>query len=147
MGTTIKNVIEDVRSLVADTNTSRSSSEQFLEHKTGQPFAKSPISKRDGFEVTFDNYKLTSAFGITGDKEGEFFLHVWLGHAPFGTDDVRENYRAQDTSRLADVLEAHGFPTGVQAVWYEGETVNKENPDWWITDLKFRISFTGGIES
>lgn len=147
MGTSVKNIIEAARAEIADTNTSRTADEQFLEHKTGQPFAKSPMSKRDGFEVTFTDYRLTSGFGVTGDKEGEVFLHVWLGHAPFGTDDIRELYRAQDTSRLADILEALDWPVGVEAVWYEGETVNKDNPIWWLSDLKFRVSFTGGIES
>lgn len=147
MGTTVKDLLVAARAKLAATATSRSSSEHFLEHKTAQPFEKSPISKRDGFECVSQDEILIQGFGIDGDKEGQFTLLVKLGHAPFGTDDERENYRAQDVARIADLFERHVWPVGTSAVWYERSEAVKETANWWITRLYFRIVYTGAIET
>lgn len=147
MGTTVKALVVAARAKLAAVVVSRSVSDLFLEHKTSQPFEKSPISKRDGFEIVAQDIVLLSGFGVTGQKEGQFTMTVKLGHAPFGTDDERENYRMLDITRISDIFEAYAWPDGIQACWYEREEVNKDQANWWVTKLFFRFVYTGDIES
>lgn len=145
--TSVKALVVAARAKLATVATSRDNTEFFLEHKTSNPFEKSPISKRDGFEIVAQDVVLLSGFGLTGQKEGQFSMVVKVGHAPFGTDDTRENYRMQDITRVADIFESFAWPAGIQACWYEREEVNKDQANWWVTKMFFRLVYMGDIES
>lgn len=120
--------------------------EYFLEHKTSEPFEKSPISKRDGFEVVAREIVLTGGFGVHGDKEGQFMMVLRLGHSPFGIDKDREGTRVDDITRLADILEQAAWPSGVFTVLFEKEESDKRAANWWITEMFFKVVYAGTLQ-
>jgi hypothetical protein len=143
--TSRRTIIEEARLILGAVAPARDAAALFLPHKTNQPFEKSPISKRDGFEVTMKEPTLTDGFGIYGQKEGEFMMVVKLGHAPFGTDEERMNFVADDIEKVSDIFEANPWDTGTQAVWFDSAETNRQDPNWWITEMHFRISYTGPL--
>lgn len=143
----VKDIIVAARTYLATITVSRDATEFFLPHQTNQPFEHSPISKRDGFEIIAQEEILTHGFGTAGDKEGQFILLVKVGHAPFGSDDERENYRARDVARVGDLFEAYGsWPAGLMGIWFERVEVNKDLPNWWISKMNFRVMYAAPIE-
>lgn len=146
-GCTIEQILDECRTLVAGSATSRDRTKRFIAHKSGQAFADSPISKTEAFEVVARQPTLTEAFGRFQVREGEFRMVVRIGQTPASGDDVRENLLQADISRLADILEAHTWRAGVQGVWYEGADINKDNPQWWMVELSFRVVYYGQIRT
>lgn len=146
MGTTAKDIIVAARGKLAATPTSRDAAANFKEHKTNQAFKKSPMSGADGFEVTGKETTLTNAFGVFSEKETQLKMLVTLGHAPYGTDEERENFRQRDIARVSDLLEAFAFPAGTSVVLFETESCDKNNDNWWVSELVFKVVFTGAIE-
>lgn len=147
MGTTVKDILIAARAKLATVAPSRDGAQFFLEHKSNQPFETSPKSKRDGFEIVERDFQLTSAFGVAGEKEAEFDMVTRLGHAPFGTDDEREEFRVQDVTRIADIFESFAWPTGTSIVLFHRAETDKKNPNWWITEMFFKVVYTGAIQS
>lgn len=145
-GTTTRAILEACRAKVKTVPTSRNALEMFLEHTTGVPFETSPISKRDGFEVVGRDFDILSGFGRAGESEKEFYMVVRLGHAPFSSDDTRESLVARDVHRLAEILEGHLWPVGLQAIWYDRFTIDRTRANWWLTEVWFRVVYTGAIE-
>lgn len=148
MSTTVKDILATGIAKVATIATSRDDAEYYIHHSTNQPFEKAPASKRDGFEIVAREIELTGAFGILGEKEGQFLMVVRLGHSPRGTDPTREGNLAHDITRIADILEAYGaWPTGTQLVLYKEAKTDKRNANWWITEMMFQVVYTGGLQS
>lgn len=145
--TTAKDIIIAARAKLATMAPSRDASSFFIEHKTNQPFEKTPISKRDGFEIVAINKRLTTAFGTTGIKEEEIHLIVKLGHAPFAKDYEREENMSRDIDRISDVFEGYAWPSGVEAVWFDNAVIDKTEPSWWVTQIIFRVLFNSAIET
>lgn len=120
----------------------------FLEHTTNQPFDKSPIRGRNGFEVVARKPEITEVFGVAFFKEARFTMVVRVGHAPFSDDGARENFTADDINHIADRLEDPSVwgPTGIQQCFFDGAgDTDKRDPNWWITELFFRIIYLSGI--
>lgn len=122
---------------------SRNAAENFHEHTTNLPFELTPIAGRDGFEVVARNISLLGGFGVAKQKEGGFDMVVRLGHAPFGSDKDRETNRCQDVARLADILEQAAWPVGTFLVLYDKEEVDKKLPNWWLTEIFFKMVYVG----
>jgi hypothetical protein len=147
-GTTIEDMLVAARAKLVTIAPARDAAALFLEHTTNQPFEHAPVSKRDGFEVVAREIMDTGAFGVTGQEELEFRMVVRLGHCPAGPDKTREQYRAKDVQRIKNVFE-YGtvWPTGTQAVLYEKETVVKDNPNWWLSEIFFKTVLVRDVVS
>lgn len=143
----LASIMDQMRVVVAATPTTRDATVNFLEHTTNQPFDDTPASEADGFEVVERKYHITQGFGIYKSKEWEAHLFLRIGHFPAGTDRVRDDYLAGDIQRLSDILESATWPNGTSAVWYEGSETNKKNPNWWLSELDFRVMGVESIES
>lgn len=144
---TVEQILDEARSIMAATATSRDRTKKYTAHKTGQAFADAPISKGEGFEVVARNAILTEAFGRFEVREGEFRMVVRVGQTPGSGDDTRENFMQADVARIADIFEAHAWRAGVQGVWYEGADINKDNPNWWMVEIAFRVVHYGKIRT
>lgn len=147
--TTMKAICETIRARLALVPTTRDATVLFIEHKTSQPFERSPASKTEAFNVVPADKSLKSGFGVTGSKEERWTFEVQLGHGPFGRDYEREDNRSRDCDRIADILEGYGsYPTGTEAVWFDGVgTPNKIDPNWWVSTLRFTVHFNSSIET
>lgn len=145
---TVAQIFTEIRSVIASMAPTDGLVANFLEHLTNDPFPSSPLSGAHGFHVESDRLEHIQAFGRTGDKECELFARVLLGHAPYGVEGVMDNNVSRDIERIADVLSMRAWSTaGVQAVWFESQNINKDDPNWWISTLSFRIIFTGAIST
>lgn len=143
--TTALDIISDAISALSFTPLYRDDQEFFMPMLGAVPFEQHPASKRDGFEVVMREYRQTAGFGVLGEKESAFYMVVRLGHAPFGTTWSRELYRTADVERVVDVLEAYAWDAGVMSVLFERDEVDKRRANWWITELWFKVVFTGAI--
>lgn len=147
MSTSIKDILVAARGKIATIATSRDVAVSYLEHKTNQPFDAAPIAARDGFEVVSREPILTSAWGLTGEKEGQFKMVVRLGHAAFNTDKERENLVAEDVERISDLLESFAFPLGTQIVLFEKAVTDKTKANWWLTEMFFSVVYVGTMRA
>ena len=145
--TTLKDILVSGRAKVATVAISRSASATFKEHLTNTPFETSPLAGIDGFELVARNEEQTQGFGITGAREWQAEMVLKLGHAPYEADDAREEWRVEDMERLADILEAHTWPTGTMLVLQRSVSVNKTDPNWWITELVFFVVWLGALRT
>ncbi len=145
--TSMRAVLTAGRAKVATIALSRDASKTWKEHTTNTPFAKSPLSTGDGFELVPIDDTFTQGFGVEQIEEGQFFMMLRLGHGPYSIDKERDNLVADDVKRLGDRLEAFTWPVGVMAVWYEGRTTNKENPNWWVTEMRFRVMYRSAVDA
>lgn len=144
------NVLTAARAYIATLVPSRGFG-HFKEHITDIPFQNSPLSGFEGFCVNSETMQLTRSFGVDASEEGEFQMVVDIGHSDSAIEKTRENFRARDVKRLADLLEAYTWPTivspeNVRGVWFTGATTDKANASWWITTLRFRVIAIGAIE-
>jgi len=147
MTTTPDAICVAARAKLATVATNRDAASLFIEHKTNQPFDTAPVGKVEAFEIINTRKTLLHAFGTTGIKEEQFYMVVRLGHGPFGKDYQRETYVSRDVDRIADIFEAYAFPVGTLGVWYEDAITNKGNPNWWVTELFFRVVLNSAIET
>lgn len=145
--TTLKDILVSARAKVATIATSREPTEYFLEHTTNQPFEKSPLSKRDGFEVVSRNEEQTQGFGLTGAREWQAEMVVKVGSAPFSVDKTRQNWLAEDIERITDLLESHTWPTGTMLVLFQGLETDRNDPNWWITNINFKVVWVGALRT
>lgn len=143
--TTISAILTAARAKVAATVIARDGATLWKEHKTNQPFDEAPISKTEGFEVIAREYTPGQPFGRTGTALNQFLLVLRLGHAPAGIDSTREGNLWSDIETLGDLLEGHAWPAGVEAVFYAGVTVSKANPNWWMTEMVYRVHYSATI--
>lgn len=143
--TTIRAILTAARGYVATLPTARSGAALFKEHVTNLPFETTPVAGADGFEIIEVEDTLTQGFGQDQVKEGQFFMLLKLGHAPWSIDKERDNLVADDVENLADKLERFVWPVGTMAVWYEGRTTDKSLSNWWITTMRFRIVYRGVV--
>lgn len=146
MSTTVTAILTAARTLIAAQQTTRDSSLYFIAHVTNQPFNKAPISKREGFEIVARESTHIGGFGIHNEKEGQFLMVLKVGTPPFSTDATRENLVQSDASRLSDSLEAiEWYPSGLQSVFFESQETDKSEPNWWVTELRFRVVYFSAI--
>ena len=144
--TTSTALMQAARVKVATLAPASAPTELFVLHGTNQPFEKSPIAKRNGFEIVSRRPEILQSFGLSFAKEYQFEMVVRIGHAPFSTDGNREGFTADDINRIADILEEGSWaPGGVQQIWYTGSTLDKGEPNWWITEMTFRIVFLSAV--
>jgi hypothetical protein len=140
-------ILTAARAKMATIPISRDGVTLWKKHKTNQPFDEAPISKTEGFEVIAKEYSSDPAFGRTGTELSQLVMVVRLGHSPAGNDGVRENNLWTDVEVLSDLLEMYAWPAGVEAVFYEGVSVSKTNPSWWLTELTFKVHYTNTINT
>lgn len=142
MTTTIKDILEAARVKLATLDCSDDSG-QFKPHETNVPFEKAPIAEANGFEVVAREEKQTSGFGQFMAREYQFMCVVKLGHAPIGIDSKREDNRCEDQELVIDQLEWLDWPAGLMLFVHDKTEVNKQDPNWWITELWFKTVFIG----
>lgn len=140
-------IVSAAVSLLSFMGTSRDDSENFIWHESNLPFEKAPVAGRDGYEVVMRSFKALYGFTGQGQKEAEFRMVVRLGHAPHGTDSNREAWRMEDIERIIDLFEAHAWPAGTQVVLSDGDEVNKTDPNWWLTEIFFKVVYIGDVRT
>lgn len=147
--TTIKDLLVAARAKLASITTTRDPTTTFKEHLTNTPFEDSPIAGADAFEIVSRNEGQAQGFGISGAREWELDMVVKLGHAPYETDDVREEWRVEDMERVVDLFESHTWPTGTMLVLHraDSDAVSKANPNWWISKLVFQVVLLGAVRT
>ncbi len=140
-------ILREMRTVLAALAPSRDATALFKEHLTNDPFRESALAGRDAFYIESLAAKQTAAFGIVGTKEMDWRVDVLIGHAPFEQDYLREEHVARDISRIKDILEMRIWTfTGVSVVWPVGEEeTSREDPNWWISRIPFRVIYTEAI--
>lgn len=144
---TLNAILAEFRAAIAAVATTRDPTVLFMEHSTDEAFESAPLAGADGFSVEYGDDELLAAFGLQGSRMKQARVLVKLGCAPYDVQAIREENLARDVERLADILESRAWNTaGVDAVFFEAPAlVNKQNSQWWIAQLTFRVVYTGQV--
>lgn len=129
---------------VASLATARDATKNFKLHDTGLPFASSPAAKKEAFEIVFRDTEFTNAFGLPRVRETLVRMVVRLGTPPYTIEQDREKWLQADILRIADALEDKSwFITDVQSCFLQpqGTDIDKTNPNWWLTEIYFDLTF------
>jgi hypothetical protein len=131
-------LLAELRGLVAALHPARDSAATFIENTTNLAFEASPMAGADGFAVELGEVVPAEAFGNPGAYHVEQEYVVKLGHYPAGTEVEREVWRAADSKSVRELEFTAWSSGGVSAVFWTGGSVDKSDPNWWVSRVTFR---------
>lgn len=140
--TTQLDFITELRTKIAALPTTRDPLQNFLPHETSDSFETSPIAGADGFHVRAGAEIPGISFGVQGTKRFQQTFVALLGHHPGGSEKERESWRLADANKVSELEFGPWNSAGIEAVFFDGSDVSRDNPNWWITTIFFRVEFT-----
>lgn len=114
------------------------------------PFSEKAINRSEAFNIDVRDDSDTQSWGVSGSYVGQFRLVVRLGTPVHTYTFDRQQALLDDVKRIAHAVENYtGYPAGTQSLFYEptSGTEKQATPEWWETELVFRVVFIGELEA
>lgn len=141
-------LLKSVQAHVAPTETQKFGEKGFQpKDKQGRPslpWEQMPATGIDRrFDLSLSPEESPLSFGGLSEHEAVAALVLTIGHVKSADMGAALSRRFSDVRKLANEVEdpAH-YPSSVWAIKFSGHTTQKETEQFWITEMRFRVTYS-----